>query len=197
MVSRRSAYSRTVCILAMTALLKYLAVSSPLPFGASATAATGFELLSNQFSNWLSSDDYKIVLRYRPRTEQMSDELDFGFSKGLIDNRLLIEVEGNYIVDKTQVVNANSNFTGEAYLTWLIDSAGTLRLKGFTHTIDRFDENQGLQETGIGIYFKEDFNNAKDLRQRLKSRFKRDKKERKDAQAEHTADSAEKKNREK
>ena len=145
--------------------------------GASATAATGFELLSNQFSNWLSSEDYKIVLRYRPRTEQMSDEVDFGFSKGLINNRLLIEVEGNYIVDKTQVVNANSNFTGEAYLTWLIDRAGVLRLKGFTHTIDRFDENQGLQETGIGIYFKEDFNNAKDLRIRLKNRFKREKKE--------------------
>ena len=144
--------------------------------GASATAATGFEMLSNQFSNWLSSDDYKIVLRYRPRTEQMSDEVDFGFSKGLVDNRLLIELEGNYIVDKAQVVNANSNFTGEAYLTWLIDRAGTLRLKGFTHTIDRFDENQGLQETGIGIYFKEDFNNAKDLRMRLKNRFKRDKK---------------------
>ena len=145
--------------------------------GASATAATGFEMLSNQFSNWLSSDDYKIVLRYRPRTEQMSDEVDFGFSKGLIDNRLLIEVEGNYIVDKTQVVNATSNFTGEAYLTWLIDRAGTLRLKGFTHTIDRFDENQGLQETGVGIYFKEDFNNAKDLRHRLKNRFKREKRD--------------------
>lgn len=144
--------------------------------GASATAATGFELLSNQFSNWLSSDDYKIILRYRPRTEQMSDEVDFGFSKGLIDNRLLIEVEGNYIVDKAQVVNSNSNFTGEAYLTWLIDRAGVLRLKGFTHTIDRFDENQGLQETGVGIYFKEDFNNAKDLRYRLKNRFKRENK---------------------
>ncbi len=154
------------------------AMSSSL--GASATAATGFEMLSNQFSNWLSNDDYKIVLRYRPRTEQMSDEVDFGFSKGLIDNRLLIEVEGNYIVDKTQVVNATSNFTGEAYLTWLIDRAGTLRLKGFTHTIDRFDENQGLQETGIGIYFKEDFNNAKDLRYRLRNRFKREKSEKKE-----------------
>ncbi len=150
--------------------------------GASATAATGFEMLSNQFSNWLSSDDYKIVLRYRPRTEQMSDEVDFGFSKGLVDNRLLIELEGNYIVDKAQVVNANSNFTGEAYLTWLIDRAGTLRLKGFTHTIDRFDENQGLQETGIGIYFKEDFNNAKDLRMRLKNRFKRERRREENAE---------------
>ena len=141
----------------------------------SAAAATGFEMLSNQLSNWLANDGDRIVLRYRPRTEQMSEEVDFGFSKGLINNRLLIEVEGNYIVDKTQVVNATSNFTGEAYVTWLIDRAGTLRLKGFTHTIDRFDENQGLQETGVGIYFKEDFDNGRDLRNRLKHRFKREK----------------------
>jgi hypothetical protein len=141
-------------------------------FGVSSAAVTGFELLSNQLSNWLSSESSNIVLRYRPKTEQMmSDEVDFGFSQGLLNNRLLIEVEGNYLVDKSQVVNATSSFTGEAYVTWLIDQAGTLRLKGFTHTIDRFDENQGLQETGLGIYFKEDFDNAKDLRERLRNRF--------------------------
>ena len=140
--------------------------------GVSSAAVTGFELLSNQLSNWLSSESSNIVLRYRPKTEQMmSDEVDFGFSQGLMDNRLLIEVEGNYLVDRSQVVNATSSFTGEAYVTWLIDQAGTLRLKGFTHTIDRFDENQGLQETGLGIYFKEDFDNAKDLRTRLANRF--------------------------
>ena len=142
--------------------------------GVSSAAVTGFELLSNQLSNWLSSESSNIVLRYRPKTEQMmSDEVDFGFSQGLLGNRLLIEVEGNYLVDKSQVVNATSSFTGEAYVTWLIDQAGTLRLKGFTHTIDRFDENQGLQETGLGIYFKEDFENAKDLKARLSSRFSR------------------------
>ena len=71
-----------------------------------------------------------------------------------------------------QAVNKQmSNFMGEAYVTWLIDRAGTLKLKGFTQTIDRFDENQGLQETGIGIYFKEDFNNFRDLRRRIRERF--------------------------
>ena len=145
-------------------------------YGASTAAATGFELLSNQLSNWLATENSNIVLRYRPKTEQMmSDEVDFGFSQALLNNRVLIEVEGNYLVDKSQVVNATSAFTGEAYVTWLIDKAGTLRLKGFTHTIDRFDENQGLQETGIGIYYKEDFDNASDLRRRVKSRFTRTK----------------------
>ena len=145
--------------------------------GVSSAATTGFELLSNQLSNWLSSESSNIILRYRPKTEQMmSDEVDFGLSQGLFNNRLLIEVEGNYLVDKSRVVNATSSFTGEAYITWLIDRAGTLRTRGFTHTIDRFDENQGLQETGLGIYFKEDFDNAKDLKERLKTRFSRRKK---------------------
>ena len=141
-------------------------------FGATASATTGFELLSNQLSNWLSSDDYNIILRYRPRSELTSDEIDIGFSKTLVDNRLLLEVEGNYLVDNKMSANSNmSNFMGEAYLTWLIDRAGNLKLKGFTQTIDRFDENQGLQETGVGIYYKEDFDNWADLKRRIRDRF--------------------------
>lgn len=140
--------------------------------GAVASAATGFELLTNQLSNMLSTDDYNIILRYRPKTEVTGDEVDFGFSSNLINNRLIVEVEGNYVLDNSQAINSKmSNFMGEAYITWLIDRAGTLRLKGFTQTIDRFDETQGLQETGIGIYYKEDFDNFKDFRQRVRERF--------------------------
>ncbi len=140
--------------------------------GVSASTATGFELLSNQLSNWLSTDNYNIVIRYRPKSEMSSDEVDFGFSKSLINNRLFIEAEGNYVIDSKMSTGSNmSNFMGEAYITWLIDRAGSLKLKGFTQTIDRFDENQGLQETGLGVYYKEDFNDFKDLRQRIRERF--------------------------
>ena len=149
--------------------------------GASASAATGLEFLANQLSRLLSADDYNLVIRYRPRTDVASDEVDFGLSRSLIDNRLYVEVEGNYLIDSKQAVNSSmSSFMGEAYVTYLIDRAGTLKLKAFTQTIDRFDENQGLQETGIGIYYKEDFDNLRDLLTRIKERFKRrDKKEKK------------------
>ena len=146
--------------------------STSSSMGATASATTGFELLSNQLSNWLSSDDYNIILRYRPKSELMSDEIDIGFSKSLINDRLLVEVEGNYLVDNKMAQSSNmSNFMGEAYLTWLIDRTGNLKLRGFTQTIDRFDENQGLQETGVGIYYKEDFNNWQDLKRRTRERF--------------------------
>lgn len=152
------------------------ATASSDNIGAVASAATGFELLANQLAKTLSGDDYNIILRYRPKTEMTSDEVDFGFSSNLINNRLFIEVEGNYMLDNKQAVNNRvSNFMGEAYITWLIDRSGNLKLKGFTHTIDRFDETQGLQETGIGIYYKEDFDNLKDLKERIKERFSSEK----------------------
>ena len=140
--------------------------------GASASAATGLELLANQLSRLLSADDYNLVIRYRPKSEVASDEVDFGLSKSLINDRLFVEVEGNYLIDSKQAVNGSmSNFMGEAYVTYNIDRAGALKLKAFTQTIDRFDENQGLQETGVGIYYKEDFNNFRDLIRRIKERF--------------------------
>lgn len=141
--------------------------------GASVSYNTGLEFLTNQLSNLLSADDYSIVIRYRPKSELTGDEVDFGLSKGLINNRLFVELEGNYLIDnKQQMVNRSmSNFMGEAYITYLIDRAGTLKLKAFTQTIDRFDENQGLQETGVGIYFKEDFDNFRDFRHRVRERF--------------------------
>lgn len=148
--------------------------------GASSGVATGLEMLTNQLTNWFSIDDYRIILNYRAGSEMTGDEVDFGFSTNLINNRLLVEVEGNYIIDNKQAVSNNvSNFMGEAHVTWLIDKSGNLRLKAFTQTIDRFDENQGLQETGIGISYKEDFNNFKDLKQRIRDRFTNKKRQKK------------------
>lgn len=147
-------------------------VTSNSNLGATASAATGLEFLTNQLSRLLSMSDYNLVIRYRPKTEVTSDEVDFGLSKSLINNRLLVEVEGNYLLDDRQAVNSSmSNFMGEAYVTYLIDRSGALKLKVFTQTIDRFDENQGLQETGVGVYYKEDFDNLRDLRRRIKERF--------------------------
>lgn len=158
--------------LLVTSSFKAESAAAGANLGASVSAATGLEFLANQLSSMLSNNEYNIILRYRPSSDVTSDEVDFGLSKSLINNRLFVEAEGNYLIDKKQAVTNNtSNFMGEAYITYLIDRSGSLRLKAFTQTIDRFDENQGLQETGIGIYYKEDFNNFRDLRHRVKERF--------------------------
>lgn len=137
-----------------------------LNVGAMGGSATGFDFLSNQLTNWLSTDKYSFGFRYRPRSEITSDELDFGFTTEVFSDRLQLEVEGNYDFDNNQTrtqANTTSGLTGDFYLTWLINQSGTLRAKAFRRTIDRFDENQGLQESGLGIYYKQDFNTFREL----------------------------------
>ena len=147
--------------------------SQNLNIGSVGSSATGFEFLSNQLSNWISTDKYNIGLRYRPKSEVTSDELEFGFSTDIIGNRLLLEVEGNYDFgnNATMTNRTANNLTGDFYLTWLIDQAGNLKAKAFTRTIDRFDENQGLQESGLGIYYKEDFNTVGDIVRNIRARM--------------------------
>ena len=98
--------------------------------------------------------------------------MDFGFSKSWLDNRLIVEVEGGYLSDEALAATEKvSNFVGEAFITWLIDPDGAFRLKGFTQTIDRYGENQGMQESGVGVYYSESFNTFTELGRSLKARF--------------------------
>ncbi len=176
------------------------ASSSAGGIGSSASAATGIGVLTNQLSNWLSNENFGIILRYSPKSETSSDEVDFGVSTGLFNNRLLIELEGNYMLDDRMSVGQNqvSNFMGEASVTWLLDHAGTFRLRGFTHTIDRFDENQGLQQTGIGISAKIDFNKVRDIIPNLKAlaRERRERREERKRQRERERERQQERSRE-
>ena len=65
----------------------------------------------------------------------------------------------------------------------------SLKIKGFTRTIDTFDDNQGKQEAGVGVYFQEEFDNI----QELKLRYKRYLKERKVRRAKNKIENAERK----
>ncbi len=154
----------------------YMETSSSMSgMAATGASATGLEFLSNQLSNWMSSDKYSFDLRYRPKSELTPDEIDFYFSSELIRNRLIIEVEGNYDLgdDPSKVSShAVNSIPGDFTATWLIDRQGNLRAKGFTRTIESFDENQGLRESGVGLYYKEDFNTFGDIITNFKERFK-------------------------
>ena len=141
--------------------------------GTIATVSTGVEFLTNQLSNWFSTDKLKFSFGYRPKSDLTSDEFDVSYTQELIPDRLIIEAEANYNLGNNQaMVNRNLNqLTGDFYLTYIFDRAGNFRAKAFTRTIDRFDENQGLQESGIGLYYKKDFDNLRELlfRQRKKN----------------------------
>ena len=142
--------------------------------GALATGAVGFDILTNQLSNFLSSEDYNIYFKYRPQSDYIGNQFDVGFSTAFIDNRLLLEIEGNYVDDRaaTSVGTSNvSNLAGDVSLTWVIDKAGNVRLKVFSQTIDRLNETQGLQESGLGVYYKKDFDSLGDVWRKNRDTF--------------------------
>lgn len=131
----------------------------------SAGTGLGLDFLTNQLTNMISTKDLSLTFRYRPQQDKDSyNEVDFGFSYNVGGNdRLILEVEGNYNDYEATNMRNNANITGDASITWIITPSGNLSLKGFTQTINRYDENQGLQENGVGIYYKEDFNVFSDI----------------------------------
>jgi hypothetical protein len=145
--------------------------------GVAATGAVGFDILTNQLNNFLSSDDYDIYFRYRPQDNFATSQVDMGFSTSFWGDRLSLEIEGNWVDNRaaTSVGTGDaSNLAGDVSLTWTIDPAGNLRLSVFSQTIDRLNETQGLQENGLGISYKRDFDTIGDIFRRGENR-RRDK----------------------
>ncbi|MDR2885587.1 MAG: translocation/assembly module TamB [Rikenellaceae bacterium] len=139
--------------------------------------STALNMLTSQFNNMLSSKNTSIGLNVRLAGETTSTEFGIDISQS-INERVFLDIEGNYDMDDNAAakVNANSsNLTGDFALRYLVDRAGNLQGKIFSRTINTYDENQGLQETGVGIYYHEDFNSVGDIRRNIRERFARNK----------------------
>ena len=129
----------------------------------------GMEFLSNQISNLISGSNYNIRFGYRPSSELTSEEVTFDVGADLIANKLSLEVGGNYDVGQRGAYQVTNNpLSVDGYLTWVLNKSGSLKVKGFTRTIDRFDESQGLQDNGVGVYYRQEFQSWKDLQERYR-----------------------------
>lgn len=134
--------------------------------GGATGTAIGLGLLVDQVSRLVSNDAYKFNVKYKMFDETAST-YGVDFETEIIDDRLLLELEAN--VDTGGYYQSgpngdgNNQLTGGGALTLLLDKAGNFILKGFSRTIDRFDENQGLQENGVGVYYRRSFDRLSDL----------------------------------
>lgn len=129
----------------------------------------GMEFLSNQISNLISGSNYNIRFGYRPSSELTSEEVTFDVGADIIANKLSVEVGGNYDVGQRGAYQISNNpLSVDGYVTWVLNKSGSLKVKGFTRTIDRFDESQGLQDNGVGVYYRQEFQSWKDLKERYR-----------------------------
>ena len=143
---------------------------------AGSTASTASELLSNQFSNWLSqiSNDFDIGFNYRPGNTITNDEIEVALSTQMFNNR--VTINGNIGNNSSQKANANNNgIVGDADVNVKLTNNGKLQFKAYNHANNNLIYETSPYTQGVGLTYREDFNDFIELWQKFKNLFSRKK----------------------
>jgi hypothetical protein len=144
---------------------------------------TASELFSNQLSNWLSqiSDDFDIGFKYRPGDQVSTQEVEVALSTQLLNDRVIIS--GNVDVGG-QETNPSSGASNNPYIMGdfeveykVTDNVSVL---AFNRSREEILYLTSPYKQGIGISYRKEFNNFKQLLRRngeaIDNRKKRKKK---------------------
>jgi hypothetical protein len=144
--------------------------------------ASGSEMLSNKMSSWLNgvTKDIDIGVNYRPGGALSSDELDLALSKQLFNNRLVLD--GNFGMSNnasksSTSTNNNVNSLVDVTLEYKLSESGKYRVKGFNRSNDNTQAatNGGPFTQGVGVFYREEFENLNELYRYYLSKFKKKK----------------------
>lgn len=129
--------------------------------GAAALGVTTTEMLSNQFSNWLSqiSNDFDIGFNYRPGNEITPQELEVAMSTQLLNDKVVLN--GNFDVGGKQSNTQASNISGDFDIEFKITEK--LRFKVFNRSNNNLFYETAPYTQGFGIFLRRDFDRLKDL----------------------------------
>lgn len=140
---------------------------------AGSTASTVSELFSNQLSNWLSQlgRDFDVGVNYRPGNQISNDEIELALSTQLFNNR--VSINGNIANNASQKTNVNNNgLIGDADVNVKLTKNGKLQLKVYNHSNTLIYDTSPYTQ-GVGVSYREDFNDIKELWQKVKNIFGR------------------------
>ncbi len=129
-----------------------------------ATSSLAFSTLSGQLNNMLSqvidNQNWNVGTNLTTGEKGWSDvEAEAILSGRLLNNRLIIN--GNFGYRENTL--RNTNFVGDFEAIWLLTKNGEFRLRGYNETNDRYFTKSTLTTQGIGIMYKKDFMNWKEL----------------------------------
>lgn len=144
-------------------------------FAQNTTGIPGMNMLSNMVNNMLSNviDSKRggFGITYNQGTETSSAEYGLKANANLFNERVLMSTSIGYYDDKT-VSNAYRNIYGNIAVEYLINPAGTWRVKAYTRIGDRdenfyyLDEGYNNYVAGVALMYNQDF----DFRKRNKTK---------------------------
>ena len=116
--------------------------------------------INQALSNMMGTTNWNFGANLRTGEMGWSDMDVEGMLQGnLLNNRLLIN--GNFGYRDNPV--ATSNFIGDFDVKYLLTRSGSLALKAYSETNDRYFTKSSLTTQGIGVLVKKDFSSWKDL----------------------------------
>lgn len=129
--------------------------------------------LNNIISNAVGSNNWSFGTNISTGQMGWSDmEVEGLVSSRLLNNRLLLN--GNFGYSERQA--ATTNFVGDFDMQYLITPKGTVSVKAYSETNDRYFTKSTLTTQGVGIQLKKDFTRFSSLFRRKKTANKEAKK---------------------
>lgn len=148
----------------------------------SIAGVTASELFSNQLSNWLSqiNDDFDIGINYRPGDQITHDEVEVALSTQLLDDRIIIS--GNVDVGG-QETNPSEGASNNPYIMGDFDVefrvTDNVSVVAFNRARDELFFETGRYKQGVGVSYREEFDNLGELFARIGDRGEERRKRRK------------------
>lgn len=123
------------------------------------------ELMSNQFSNWISQNKYNVGMgvNYRPGDEVTNEEYEVALQTGVLDNKIILSGNIGYGRDVSSESNNESSFIGDFDVEVKLNKSETLRAKAYTHSNNDVIYETSPTTQGIGISYQESFDTFRDL----------------------------------
>jgi hypothetical protein len=139
--------------------------NSPISQGVGATSS---ELITSQFSNWLSqiSKDFDIGFSYSQGNEVSTSQVEVALSTQIFNDR--IELESNVAVGGNQVGTPEnqqaSSIVGDVSIEYKITPDGKFRVKAFnrSNTVDIVTNNAPYTQ-GVAFFYRRDFDRFGEL----------------------------------
>ena len=133
---------------------EYMAQSSQ---AASNTYSLLSSTITGQINNWLSKITNVFTMGFNVRSNgegaTSSQEYEAVFQLQPVDQLI---INGNFGYRYNDI--ASQPFFGDLDIEYLLTPNGKFRLKGYTHTVDKYSLRQATMIEGVGFVFKHDFN---------------------------------------
>ena len=141
--------------------------------GLASAGVTGSELLSDQLSNWLSqmSKDVDIGFNYRPDNQISGEEYELALSTQILNDRVTIHTNLDYLGNHPTTTTNTNNIVGDVDVGIKLNQNGKLNLKVFNRSNNIMLYDIAPYTQGVGLSYKEEFNNLSDLLKRSEDKL--------------------------